>query len=99
MKNPVVLVAAAVMLILAVIGIGACMATVASLDSGPSRTCVDWDTKKVTKTVTPDPKRTYDKKKKKWVNGPTPKPYKTTTKTKYCDEWETQSPTPTPTSS
>lgn len=64
-------------------------------DGGPSVTCVDWDTKKVKKTVTPSPERTYNKKKKRWENGSTPKPYKTTIKTRYCDEWETEPPTPT----
>lgn len=59
-------------------------------DSGPS--CVDWDTHKVKQTVTPKPEKVH--KKGKWVNGRTPAPYVTTIKTKYCDEWETKSSSP-----
>jgi hypothetical protein len=77
--------------------------TVSCGEGGPSATCVDWDTKKVTKTVTPKAekvrKKVWDTAKRKyvwkWVDGKTPAPYKTTVKTRYCDEWETESPTPT----
>jgi hypothetical protein len=54
---------------------------------------VDWDHDKVKVTVTPSPDKTYDKIKKRWVNGPTPKPYVTTSMKVECEEWE--SPTPT----
>lgn len=71
-------------------------------DNGPSTHCVDWDTHRVTKTVTPAPtkvhKKVYDKLKHKkvykWVDGKTPAPYQTTTTTRHCDEWVTESPTP-----
>lgn len=67
----------------------------------PSAHCVDWDTHKVTTTVTPSPDKTYkrvwDSSKRKyvhkWVDGKTPAPYATTTKTRYCDEWVTPTPT------
>lgn len=67
---------------------------------GPSVHCADWDSHKVTKTVTPKPdrisKRVYDSHKRKyvtkWVDGSTPRPYKTKTTSRYCDEWVTESP-------
>lgn len=62
-------------------------------DSGPR--CVDYDHDKVKVTVTPAPKRTYDKLQKRWENGPTPKPYVTESMRVQCEEWETESPTPT----
>lgn len=64
-------------------------------DEGPAVTCVDWDHDKVKKTVTPQPKRTYNKTLKRWENGPTPKPYVTQYTKVECEEWETESPTPT----
>lgn len=71
-----------------------------SCSSGPAVHCADWESHKVTKTVTPEPnkvhKRVYDSRKRrytyKWVNGSTPKPYATKTKTRYCEEWVTHSP-------
>lgn len=64
-------------------------------DGGPSAKCVDWDHDKVKVTVTPDPKRTYDKKQKRWENASTPTPYVTESMRVECEEWETQSPDPT----
>jgi hypothetical protein len=69
---------------------------------GPSAHCADWDTHRVTTIVTPGPKkvykRVYDSSKRKyvhkWVNGSTPAPYQTTTTSRHCDEWVTESPTP-----
>jgi hypothetical protein len=87
-----VIVAAALMLVLALIGMGACFAGIASFDTGPSRTCVDWDRDKVKVTVTPKPDRTYDRRQKRWENGPTPKPYVTTTTKVECEEWESSTP-------
>jgi hypothetical protein len=98
MRNPLVFVSAVILALLGLVGVGACM-TVVGIDSGPSRTCVDWDSKKVKTTVTPEPKRTYNRTTKRWVNGATPKPYPTTVKTQYCEEWETESESPTPNNS
>lgn len=64
-------------------------------DGGPSAKCVDWDHDKVKVTVTPKPGKTWDTRLKKWVTGPTPKPYVTESMKVECEEWETQSPAPT----
>lgn len=77
--------------VIASLGLGA----VSCADGGPTAKCVDWDHDKVTRTVTPTPERTWDRKKKKWVYGSTPKPYVTSSMKVECEEWETLSPTPT----
>lgn len=71
-------------------------------NGGPSAHCVDWDTHSVSKMVTPAPVKTYKrvweprtrKYVNKWVDGRTPAPYLTTIRTRHCDQWVTESPTP-----
>lgn len=78
---------------------------VSCVDSGPglSKHCVDWDHDKVKRTVSPKPgkvhAKVWDRSKHKyvdkWVDGPTPKPYVTSYMKVECEEWVTESPTPT----
>lgn len=83
------------------LGAATCFSLAAvSCSSGPAVHCADWDTHHSHHMVHPKPvkehKRVYDSFKRKyvwkWVDGKTPAPHMTTTTTRTCDEWVTESP-------